>query len=79
MPHDRQKHLVSLILLMVVPMPAFGYIGPGSGLSGLGSLLALLGAVLFAIVGFIWYPAKRLLRLGKRAADKTGPIDPPKS
>ena len=38
------------------------YIGPGAGLGAVGSLLALVGAVLLMIVGFIWYPLKRLLR-----------------
>ena len=41
------------------------YIGPGAGLGAVGSLLALVGAVLLMIVGFIWYPLKRLLRRGK--------------
>ena len=43
------------------------YIGPGAGLGAVGSLLALVGAVLLMIVGFIWYPLKRLLRRGKAA------------
>ena len=38
------------------------YIGPGAGLSAIGALLAVLAAILAAIVGFVWYPIKRLLR-----------------
>ncbi|MAT91066.1 MAG: hypothetical protein CME59_00540 [Halioglobus sp.] len=41
---------------------AAAYIGPGSGLSAVGSLLALLAAVVVAIVGFLWYPLKRLIK-----------------
>lgn len=41
------------------------YIGPGAGLGAVGSLVALVGAVFLIIVGFIWYPLKRLLRRGK--------------
>jgi uncharacterized membrane protein len=37
------------------------YIGPGAGISVIGTVVAFLGAVVFAIVGFIWYPIKRLL------------------
>lgn len=44
------------------PMAAAAYVGPGAGLSALGSLLALIAAVFVAIAGFVWYPVKRLLR-----------------
>ncbi|MCC7064490.1 MAG: hypothetical protein IT456_16880 [Planctomycetes bacterium] len=38
------------------------YIGPGGMLSAIGAFVALLGAALFAVLGFVWYPLKRLLR-----------------
>jgi len=57
------------IAVLVVPTPAAAYVGPGAGLSALGSLLALLAAVVVAIIGFLWYPIKRLL--GKRRAPAT--------
>jgi hypothetical protein len=40
--------------------------GPGAGLSAIGTLLALGAALCLAIVGFVWYPLKRVFR-------KTGP------
>ena len=46
--------------LLVTAEPAHAYIGPGAGVSVLGTVMAFLGAVFFAIVGFIWYPLKRL-------------------
>jgi len=52
---------------------AVAYIGPGAGLSAIGSLLALLGALILAIVGFIWYPVKRLMsnrKAAKQEADR---------
>ena len=57
--------LVSLGLLL--PGIAQAYVGPGAGLSAIGTVLALIGAVLLAILGFLWYPIKRLLakRRGK--------------
>lgn len=42
------------------------YLGPGGVLSTIGSLLALVGAVVLGIFGFVWYPLKRWLR-GRRA------------
>lgn len=79
----------SVVLVLAatgLPGAAEAYIGPGAGLSAIGSLLALIGAVLLAIVGFVWYPVRRLLRRGKGGkggappAGKAGggdPQDPP--
>jgi len=41
---------------------AYAYLGPGSAVSALGSLATFLGAAAFAVIGFVWYPVKRLLR-----------------
>lgn len=41
------------------------YIGPGGALSAIGSFLALLAATLLALLGFVWYPIKRMLRARK--------------
>lgn len=46
----------------IIPGVALAYGGPGSGLSAIGSLLSVLAALAFAVVGFVWYPIKRLLR-----------------
>lgn len=61
--------LVSILLLMGFwsPFEASAYIGPGAGISAIGSLLALLAAILFAVIGFVWYPIKRLWRRKKQA------------
>jgi uncharacterized membrane protein YccC len=49
-------------LLLALPQPAEAYIGPGAGLSAIGTVVALFGALLLAVVGFVWYPLKRLRR-----------------
>jgi hypothetical protein len=51
---------------------ACAYVGPGSGLSTIGALLAVFGAILFGIVGLIWYPFKRLIQFLKRRASGSG-------
>ncbi len=52
--------------LWIIPAFAPGalhaYVGPGVGLSAIGSVLAFIGAVLLLIVGFLWYPIKRLIK-----------------
>ena len=52
----------------ILATPAHAYIGPGSGLSAIGSLLALIAAIVVAIVGFVWFPLKRIMRKRKPAA-----------
>lgn len=57
-------------------LPVIGYLGPGGAVSSIGALLALIVGVLAAILGFIWYPLRRLLHRGKRPKpiekDETG-------
>lgn len=50
------------IALAGLSTAAFAYVGPGTGITAIGSVLALLAGILLAIVGFIWYPLKRLFR-----------------
>lgn len=45
----------------ILPQSVFAYIGPGAGISAIGTAVAFIGAILLAIVGFVWYPVKRLL------------------
>ena len=55
-----------LVVMAAVPAaPAQAYIGPGAGLTAIGAVLALVAALLLALVGFVWYPVKRLLRARK--------------
>lgn len=39
-----------------------GYLGPGAGLSAVGALLAVVAAIVVALIGFVWYPMRRLMR-----------------
>lgn len=47
---------------LVMLSPILGYVGPGGALSAVGTFVALLLAVVFAAIGFVWYPIKRLWR-----------------
>lgn len=53
--------MIIAAVALASPVTAFAYIGPGAGLSAIGTVLALIGAVLLALFGFIWYPVKRLI------------------
>lgn len=48
--------------------PAYAYVGPGLGFTVIGTILAVIAAVFLTIVGFIWYPVRRLLRSRKAGA-----------
>ena len=63
----RALSTLALSSAWLMPATAHAYIGPGAGLGALGSLLALLGAVLLVIVGFVWYPVKRVMAKWKAA------------
>jgi hypothetical protein len=64
------NHKLSLMSVAVstlsFPTFAAAYIGPGLGLSAIGSLLALLAAIIVAIFGFLWYPIKRIMKKNEK-------------
>ena len=62
------QRLVIAAFLCLSAGPAYAYIGPGAGLTAIGTVLALGAAIILAIVGFVWYPVKRLRQSRKAAA-----------
>ena len=67
--------LITFLAVTLFAADAYAYVGPGAGLTVIGSLLSVGAAVLLAIVGFIWYPVRRLLRTLKAGQNKNGRID----
>ena len=57
-------------ILLLLPVAAQAYIGPGAGLSALGSLLALLFTIVVAALGFIWYPMYRFIKRRRGVIDE---------
>jgi len=47
----------------------FAYIGPGTGLSAIGAFLAFVAGIFITILGFLWYPIKRLLGKSKKTQE----------
>jgi len=62
--------LAVLLSCMFLSVHAYAYIGPGAGLTAIGTVIALIAAFFLAIVGFVWYPVKRLLRKNKSNPSK---------
>lgn len=46
----------------LLPQAGHAYVGPGAGLTALGTVVALILALVLALIGFVWYPLKRLRR-----------------
>ena len=57
--------LVLTIGLALVPRIADAYMGPGAGITVIGTVIAFIAAILLTIVGFVWYPLKRLMARAK--------------
>ena len=64
--------VLSGAVLLLSATPAFAYIGPGGGLSALGAVLALFAAVALAVVGFVWFPIKRMRAARQKARQQQG-------
>lgn len=54
--------LIAAAPLIIHMESAIAYVGPGTGLSAVGSFFAFLMAIILVIVGFFWLPLKRLYR-----------------
>lgn len=54
--------LVIALPLLLLPASALAYGGPGSVVSGIGTFLAALATVAAAVLGFVWFPLKRLYK-----------------
>lgn len=54
-----------LVGVALLPSPAYAYMGPGVGLSAIGAVLSLLAAGVVSVLGFIWFPIKRAIRMLK--------------
>ena len=65
----KPSFIAVLAICAMTPIEAHAYVGPGAGISAIGSLIALLAGIFFAIIGFVWYPIKRLRRRKKKAQE----------
>jgi hypothetical protein len=62
------------LTLSGLPEPVYAYGGPGSVISGIGTLLAALAALIATLFGFVWFPLKRLYaKLTQDSAEEEEP------
>ncbi len=63
---------ITLMLLVLLASPAVAYIGPGAGISVLGSLLGILGTIFVAIGAIIFWPLRKFMK--RRKARRESPV-----
>ena len=59
--------LVAFAAAVLASPPALAYVGPGAGLTAIGTLVAVVAVLVLAVAGFVWYPLKRLMRKNRPA------------
>lgn len=63
--------IIAILVLALAAGPVNAYIGPGAGISVLGSLLGILATILVAIGAILFWPVRKLLKRRKAAATAT--------
>ncbi len=65
----KQAALLSFFVgALLIAGPAAAYMGPGAGLGMIGSLVAVIGAVLIALLGIVILPVRMILKKRRKAA-----------
>ena len=54
--------LQTIIILLSISNPAFAYLGPGLAGGAIASVIGLIGVLLLALFGILYYPIKRALK-----------------
>jgi len=64
----KQAALLSVfVAALLAAGPAAAYMGPGAGLGMIGSLVAVIGAVLIALLGIVILPVRMILKKRRKA------------
>lgn len=56
------------VLMSLFTEAAWAYVGPGAGLGMIGSLVAVIGAILLAILGLVLFPLRLILKRRRKSA-----------
>lgn len=65
--------IITILLLSLAAGPLHAYVGPGAGISVLGSLLGILATILVAMGAIIFWPVRKLMKRRKAAAKAADP------
>ena len=59
-----------VFLLIMNPVCAMAYIGPGLATGTIGVILGVVGSICIAVFAMLWYPIKRVLKKIKKSSPK---------
>ncbi len=62
--------LLFVSIILISPVSAVAYVGPGLGAGTIGVVLGILGSIVIALFAVLWYPFKRLLKKIKKTDQK---------
>ena len=72
----RVRHFfIAMVLLHCTT--AWAYIGPGVGTGVIATVIGVLGALILALVGIVYYPIKRFIK-SRKARCSARKIEPPR-
>ena len=60
------QYIYLLTLIISIPSSLFGYIGPGMGGGLIATILGILGSIILAVFGILYYPIKRFYKKRKK-------------
>ncbi len=55
----------TFLLLLILSIPAFAYIGPGMTGGLITAILGVIGSIFLALFGIVYYPIKRAIKTRK--------------
>ena len=68
--------ITALLLLALIASPAAAYVGPGAGISVLGSLLGILATIFVAIGAILFWPIRKMMKRRKARKETEVPGNP---
>lgn len=58
----KKNNLILCLILLLVQLPAFAYIGPGAGIPFIGSFIGFVVTVILIIMAILFWPIRKLLK-----------------
>jgi len=59
--------VILLVVALIFSCPAAAYIGPGAGISVLGSIMGILATIFVAIGAILFWPLRKMLKKRRQA------------
>jgi len=61
----KQKHILLFVVMIMIQIPVFAYIGPGAGIPFIGSFIGFIVTIVLVISAILFWPIRQLLKKKK--------------